>query len=57
MTLVIGGSKGDEKVVRKRVSNGIVWDWYWLLVAAGGEREERGAERKFIVWEWHFLLV
>jgi hypothetical protein len=31
--------KRGKKAVRGTGRNGIVWEWYWVLVGAGGERE------------------
>jgi len=40
LVLVIGGSRGGETAVRGTERNGSVWDWYWLLGAAEGVRQQ-----------------
>ena len=37
--------------MRETERNGIPWDWYRVLVAAGGETALRGSERNVIEWD------
>jgi len=49
------GQQGGERAVRGTERNGIVWDWYWLLVAAGeGETAVRETEGNGIVCDWYW---
>jgi len=51
------GQQGGETAVRETEGNGIVCDWYWLLVAAGeGETAVRETEGNGIVCDWYWSL-